>query len=396
MKNEFVCVDLGASETRVVSKDGAVYTLPNNAAFVDSSENVDIATGGGNDPNEVFLGALDVTITKLSGTQCPHFPCRVIMGDMGNRYSTDCTVPSMLRNKADQAINFVSAVVASARQVMFDKVKGDIKLYIALPPIEVKYSKEIFGTLCGKYSVKFNRLSKEVTVNINQIVCVPESQMALTRFFFGTNGKKTENAEKYGSGYVMSLDIGASTTDLAFTKDMRPWENSRQTFKTGCNVIKANIANCIRGKYGFDPTPAQEEEVLETGRIRLGNKFDDMSADLRNAKAEFARSILTQIQSYFRLINIPLPMVRAIAVSGGGSMASEFTADDGTVIRTTGPVSEFITDELNKIVEGIDVVNVDGDPRKANIIGEFIQACFDEMVEQMQAAQAQKQAQTEE
>ena len=379
--SKFVCVDLGASGTRTVSKNGIIYEIPNNAVFVDTIDKVDVAIQRNElDAHEDLVGALDVTITKISGGMNPHFPCRVLLGDLADRYSPTCTRPSVLKNKADQQLTFVDAVVAAAHQVLVAGVNPNVNLYVALPPMEVNYNKEVVSNqLAGEYSVKFSRIEKEVRISIQSVTCVEEAFMALVTFFFNMDGTPTANATEYGTGYTLSLDIGDSTTDLAAAKNMRYVEKSGQTFKTGCNVIKAYMSNVIRGKYGYDPTPEELDTVLRTGRLPMGRKYVELGDHLRRAKQEFARSIVEQLQSYFKLVNIPLAAIGAIVVSGGGSMQSEFTENGQTVV-TCPPVSEFITTELSRIVDGIDVVAITEEPRKANIKGMFVRAAMDELI----------------
>ncbi len=377
---EFVCTDLGASDTRTVSDNGTVYLIPNNGVFVDNAERVDVAVKSGENPHDTLLGALDVTITKTSGPACEHFPCRVIMGDMGSRYAPNNVVPSVLQKKSEQRINYVSAILSVAHQRFVGAIGDeDINLYLALPPLEVKLGREEFGRLVGSYTVKFGRLGSEINVTIGSVQCFEESLMALVYFFFGTNGKKTEAAEKFKDFILLSIDIGASTTDIAAARDLRYIERSGQTYKTGCNVIRAALANYIRSEFGFDATDEQTNEVIKTGRLRMGSKYTDMSYFLRKAKMDFAESIVNMLQSYFRLINIPLQMIGAFVVSGGGSLASSYVDETGKTIVTTGPVSEYITEALNKIVSGIEVVNVEGDPRLANISGLFTRAKLDSL-----------------
>lgn len=380
----FVGVDLGASGTRTVSKNGIIYEIPNNAVFVDTIEHVDVAIKREDDPHADLVGALDVTITKVSGGPCSHFPCRVLLGDIADRYSSTCVRPSVLKNKADQQITYVNAIVAAAHQAVVANAVGDLDLYVALPPMEVNYNKDsVSAKLKGEYRVKFNRLDIEVTVKIGNVICVEEAFMALVSFFFNMDGTPTENATEYGTGYVLSLDIGDSTTDIAAAKNRRYVEKSGQTFKTGCNVIKAYIANVIRGRFGYDPTADELNDVIQTGRLAQGRKFIEMGEYLRKAKAEFARSIIEQLQNYFRLVNIPLAQISAIVVNGGGSMQSEYSDGEKTIV-TCAPVSEFITKELSNVVDGIDVVGIKETPRLANIKGIFVNAMLNEMLKAQQ------------
>jgi len=375
MSDSFVCLDLGASATRTVSNDGNVYIIPNNVVFVDAADKVDVAVHKGSNMHEEVLGALDVTIVKTSGAKCDFFPCRAIMGDMAERFSATCIRPSVLKNKVDQQVNFVSAIVGMAHQQLVANTDEDIDVILALPPMEVQYNSEkISNMLIGSYKVKFNRLEKEVNITIKSMLCVEEGYMALVTFFFNKDGSATANADKYGKGYVLMLDVGSSTTDVVVAKDKRYVEKSGNTIKTGCNVIEANVANGIRAQFGYDPTNEELDFVLRTGRLAMGNSYKDLTVILRRAKEEFARSIIEQLQSYFRLVNIPLQTIRAIVVGGGGSLESKFTDENGNEMVTTGSVSEYVTKELNRVVEGIDVICVDGDPREANINGAYIRA----------------------
>lgn len=391
MSNEsFVCVDLGASGTRVTSNSGIVYDIPNNVIFVDAGERIELALKRDEaDLHNDIVNALDVTITKKAGGACEHFPCRVLMGDLADRYPSTPTRPSLLKGKADQRINYVSAIVAAAHQRLVELKDDNInRMYVALPPTQLIYSKDnMTSQLVGTYHVKFNKLDKEVSVSIGDAMCLEEAYMALVTFFFNKNGTPRKNAETYAKLKVMSLDIGASTTDIAVASDRRYVEKSGQTFQTGCNVIQANIANAIRGRFGYDPTPEELDMVLCTGRAQRGSKYVEMGDVVRHAKVEFSKSIIEQIQSYFRTINMPLQTIAAIAVSGGGSLESGYKDANGKYVKTCSAVSEFITTELNQIVEEVDVVNVNQDsdgtidesinPREANITGMYIRAMID-------------------
>ncbi len=56
---------------------------------------------------------------------------------------------------------------------------------------------------------------------------------------------------------------------------------------------------------------------------------------------------------------------------------SEYTDDDGNVIVTSDPMSNYITDELNKVCKGVEVEHYSDNPRFANISGLFIRANID-------------------
>lgn len=380
MGNSFVVADIGASGTRFCSESCVVSELPNNMVFIDNADKIDIeARIGGDNKGSDFKAALDVTIYKTEGHKCEHFPARALVGDIADRYSPTNTRPSVLKNKTSQKVNYISTVLSVAYERLVNGVTPDVDLYIALPPMEVKTQKEqVTQSLVGSYEVIMNKLNGEkITFNIKSVTCVEESFMALLSYFFNVDGKLNDNARKYSTGNVMSFDIGASTTDVCIAKNMKYDEKSGQTFKTGGNVIQAHLSNAIRNRFGYDPTVEELDMVVSTGRLPSGNKFVNMEIELQHAKQEFARSVIEQIQSYFRLVNIPLQTVRAIIVSGGGSIASGYTDETGKFIETCASVSEFITKELKNVVDGIDVVSIDNEARLANVKGMFIKASFD-------------------
>lgn len=391
MKNyDFVCVDLGASCTRVGSNDKVVYDIPNNFDFIDVNTKVNVAARRDNDAHVDVVNNLDVTIYKLDGEKTSFFPCRALMGDVANRHAPVCIKPSGQLSKVDQQVNYVSAVVAIAHQILVKGISTEPKVYVDLPPMEVAYNSEKFITnLSGTYKVIFNMLDKELTFTVPEVTTKEEAFMAMLRFFFNLDGKMTDNGLKYREGYTMMLDIGASTTDIVIAEDGRYVEKSGQTFKTGCNVILANIANAIRARYSYDPTPEELEEILATGRVQRGNTFVEIGDVIRNAKAEFAKSINVMLTEYFRMVNIPMSKIRAIVVASGGSMESSFVKENGEKVVTCEPVSIFITQEINRVVQGIDVVSVEENPRHSNIEGTII---FATLMNQLAASAESAQA----
>lgn len=378
-----ICVDLGASSTRVTDETGVIYELPNYLIFKDRTDIVDLDVSKTGDKRTDFLNGMDVMLDKTIGNPCKAFPARAIIGSMANRCSATVNRPSVMMNKSRQNINLFNILVAAAHQLYVNGYNGEpITLYVAFPPLEVtkETKEEIASQLCGTYHASLDKLGYEVDFNIKDVKCFPESYMALAAFYFDFPSctLKKDIAQKYGKGHIMSLDIGASTSDISIAKDMQLLEKSGQTIKTGCNVIAMNIANSIRTKYGYDPTHEDLEIAISEGRLPMGNGYEDVSDMLRKAKVEFARTIVVELQNYFRLVNIPLQSVRAIIASGGGSLESGYYDTNGQFIVTCQCVSEFITKELSYIVDNIDVLSME-DPRTANTRGLYIKMMTDKI-----------------
>ena len=70
-------------------------------------------------------------------------------------------------------------------------------------------------------------------------------------------------------------------------------------------------------------------------------------------------------------------MINAIMVSGGGSVQSQYANDNGEIVKTSEPMSYYVTKELTQWSEGTDVVEYGEEARFANIKGLYIRAKFD-------------------
>ena len=387
----FIGLDIGASSTRFVSENGRIGVLPNNMVVIPLDQRVDLVPyTNGDDVAENLKNALDVTITKTSGDKSDFFPTRALIGQLAERYSSNNVRPSVMQNKHKQQVNYISALTAAAYNKILYNLSDDMYMYVALPPMEVKSAKDYVGSqFKGTFEVTFNKLQNtKVTINMVEVSCNEEAFMALLAFYFEMHGALREEAKEYARGYVLSLDIGASTTDLAVVKDMKYLEKSGQTYKTGGNVARDFVKNDIRAKYGYEPTDDETEAVMAEGRLQMGNSYVDMTESVNNAKAEFAKSIVRNIQSYFSIVGIPIQTIRAIVVSGGGSMQSEYVNESGQVIVTSDPISTFITEELHKVCSTVDVVAYKKNPRQANAIGLYIKASLEELKRKAAAEKA--------
>ena len=370
----FVAVDLGASSTRYVSDPGKISVIPNNMVLLDINTNVDL------DPyDDKVENALEVTIVKEGDSE--YFPVKALIGQMAERYSSNNERPSVLRNKHVQRINYISGIVAAALSRLEHGIDEDVSLYVALPPIEARTAKAIVSeNFTGRYTVKLPKYrgGAEISVNVVDVSCFEESFMAVLSYFFDITGVPRASAKKYMTGNILSLDIGASTTDLAIVKNGTYLDKSGQTYKTGGNIARDFLIDEIRGKYGFDLPSNDAEVTMSEGRIQLGNTYADVSDIVAAAKSNFANSVVNQMQGYFRQVDIPIQTIRAIIVSGGGSMQSQYIDDNGEEVETSKPMSYYITQALQAVCPGVDVEPYGESPRLANISGLFVRAKVDQ------------------
>lgn len=366
---DFVAVDLGASDTRLVTNKGKIEVIPNNMVIIQEDTNVALEPYGTG-----IEEALDVTI------ECDNdagvFPVRVLVGAMASRFSGANERPSLMMNKHVQRINYISAILSTAIAQIRYGFEDDLILYLAIPPVEIEQARKVLGKgLTGNYTVTFNKLGRKVEFTVGEVKCYEESFLALLSYFFDRTGRLREESKKYWDGNILSMDIGASTTDLAIASNREYLEKSGQTYKTGGNVARDFLIDDIRAEYGYDMPVDVADKAMAEGRIQLGNSYKDIPELVQSAKQNFARQIVEQMQGYFRKVNMPLQIMKAIVVSGGGSMRSEYEHEGNRVI-TSEPMSYYITEELNKICSGVAVENKD-EPRTANIDGLFIRANID-------------------
>lgn len=380
---DFVGVDIGASGTRYVTSRGHIAVAPNNMVKLPLDKQVFMEPYS-SDPE----AALELLVTrKVNGALYGQW--HVLYGQMASRYSGNNETPTLLQSKYEQEINVLSAIMAAALGVMKDGLSSDLGLYVALPPAEVKGSLDkVIEKFGGEYEVNFIKLNRVVTLRFHRVMAYEESFMALLDFFFQMNGALRPEAAKYGTGNLLSLDIGASTTDLAIVQDMQYMEHTGRTIKVGGNVTRQIMQDWVVQNYGFDAPDATLEQAIAEGRIQMGNGYDDCSEAVKMAKRELAKSIVNQVQSYFRSVNIPIQTLRAIVVSGGGSMQGSYVNENNEEVVTSPSVSEYITEYLLQICGNVEVEQMKQSPRLANVTGLFIRASMD-MLRWEKARQAQ-------
>ena len=382
----FVAVDLGASSSRYVSDSGQIAILPNNMVFMENNEDSRI-----NPDAEDIESCLDITITKTEGPECEHFPTSVLAGIMADRFTSVHTVPLVGIKKYKQKINYVSAILNAAVSRIKYGLPEEVDLYLAVPPMEIHEAREAFGSqLPGKYTVTFPKYmgGTEVKLNIVSVQCYEESFMASTSFFFNMSGVPKEQNKKYLTGTVLSLDIGASTTDLSIIQNGRYLDKSGRTYRVGGNEARETLVYDICSKYDIDLSPEVAEKVMSEGRLQIGNNYVDVSSLVAKAKVELAKKLMTHLPLYFKAIQIDMSTINAIIVSGGGSMQSQYVNNDGEVIKTSEPMSFYVTQELLNFSSGTEVVAYGSDARLANVKGLFIKAKIDSIRKTVTTPQA--------
>lgn len=366
----FVASDLGASGTRYVSDSGKINVLPNNVVVLETGAVTNL------EPNaEDIESNLELTIVKDGASQ--YFPVTLLAGKMAERYSSIFETPDINRHKHDQRINYWSAIMSVAVSKIKYGLDDDLLFVLDVPPIELVPSRKAFKeALVGSYTVTFPKYmgGTEVKFNIVDVQAYEESVMAMASFFFNMAGVPKEENKDFMRGKVLSLDIGASTSDLAVIQDGKFLDYTGRTIKTGGNVARGTFINLITAQEGYDLPEADAEKAIADGRIAVGNGYKEVGDLVNEAKKELAGQLTSSLSTYFQQIRIPIQQIRAIVVSGGGSMAGQYINNDGDVIVTSEPLSKFVTEALQAICPGVVAVPYGEDARFANVKGLFIRS----------------------
>lgn len=375
----FVAVDLGASSTRYVSNDGKIKVFPNNMEFLDIDEVVDMELN-----DQSLEHSLEVNIYHEGGDMefnAHNYPKKLLIGEMAERYNSPNRRPNNMLAKNKQPINYYSGVVAVALAKMYNPTDDSpVDLYLAYPPIECEkdVKDDIAKKFSGHYKVEFVKLNKTVEFDVATVQIYEESFMAVLSFFFDMTGNVRKGAQQWLQGNILSLDIGDSTTDFVLVQNGKYINRSGQSYRIGGNYVTNQVITSVNREYGYQIPLEDARQVVATGRIQMGNGYADATKIVEKAKKAFASQLRGHIEAYFGQMNMPLATIRAIVVSGGGSMKGQYVDNDGMSHVTTAPMSEFITNELCNICEGVEVLPYGENPRMANTSGLFIRAMVNE------------------
>lgn len=366
-----LCTDQGASSTRFSFNNSKVYENPNSFTTVGIDDDIRLVPNS----NE-FVDCIDLTIEKEGDSD--YFPVRVLGGTLAERYSSSSVRPSMLKSKSKQAVNYYSIITAIASAMnMNGDTETDVSCYICLPPVEIAGNNAnedyVKAQLNGTYLVKQRRMNdvvKEWKFTVDSTRIFPESVMAFMAFMFNPDGTQRVEMAKYNKGYVLSFDLGASTLDLALIKDRKFVDHTGFTYKLGGNIVDDMMRKVIRMNYGTEVTKEDIEEVVRTGRLPYGSTYKDMSEELKKCKRDFAKMLFEHMETYFSTVNVSLQSIKAIFISGGGSMPSYYLDENGKEVVTTPSVSEYIEEILKGVCDAVDMVTSPVEnPRECNIIG---------------------------
>ena len=386
-------VDCGASSTRFGSLGGEVHVIPNNMKMLEMGDIVKLEPFG----PEVEQ-CLEVIITRNEPCENGFLPAHVLIGQLASRASSTNERPSIDIPKHKQRVNIVSIITGVALAKHLNGLGDTLKLYLALPPAETRGSSDdVAATLVGTYHVTFPKLNGGISVDfiIDEVECQAESSMASTSFFIDRSLKIREQSKKLITGKALSVNIGASTTDLAIIENGKYMEMSGVTYKIGGNIIRDVVGQMILEKFGFEPSISQLERVVVEGRVQIGAQFMDICDIMEAAKKDFADRLIQQMNTYFKSKDTNIQSFTGIIPSGGGSLESFYFDENGERHKTSDSISLYMTESLKKICPYVivaDYKDTGEDPRLADILGLITKIAADELKQYRSNPQSQVKA----
>lgn len=174
---------------------------------------------------------------------------------------------------------------------------------------------------------------------------------------------EVEENKKFMNGYVLVLDIGAGTTDVALFKDMELIERSKDTFKLGGNTVASIISNDLKKRYGF--TPNNMKRVITEGLLEEGSEVHPVEDIVTAAKDHYSKSLMEEIRQYLERIMVDMPVIKGLLVAGGGALPS---IRDGQEVSPA--MARVLMGYLNTLAPKMEPLNTEGkDLRDLNIDG---------------------------
>lgn len=411
-------IDLGNSETRVVvisGKNAYRFNMSNN--FAELPGGYRIPRSYNNDKSTIF---------EINGT---YFANGLIVE---REFVGKSMRPSALQYKADQLVTDLTlnlaiikamGILGKAYNVLPTNLDVTFNVSVLLPPLDHEVNEERMADKIRSLSTVSTLIPSQATYNFKVSENVNVFSEAVAAFFgayFKEDGLKelpesmvapflqegvrvrdngdhiqlveVDENKKFATGYVLVLDIGAGTTDVALFKDMELVEMSKETFKRGGNTVASIVLNEIKKKYGFTPTDMQR--VISTGILDEGEYKHDVSDIVTMAKEIYSKQTRSDLVPYLERMSLDMPVVKGLLVAGGGSLAS--TRKVATVEHTEegikyGPevteaqvangaeyqevtvspaMSDILVGFLKELAPRIEVMNTEGkDLRELNIEG---------------------------
>lgn len=379
--NAGVLIDFGNSETRVIVISGNKnFRLNLSNKFAELPTGYRVNPKYANGKSSIFLANgvyfANGQIVEREFTNQEIRPSA--LQSKTAQLVTDLTL-NLVFCKALELLGNVYNVAPSSLDVTFN-------VSALLPPLDHEVNEEVLQSKIKDINsvTALMPSNMQIGFNIGEVKIQSEAVAAFFGAFYKEEGLKSptaigevivrdnsqdislvevDNNKKFMNGYVMVLDIGAGTTDVAIFRDMELVERSKETFKKGGNTVSSIIRQEIRKQYGFEP--ASMTRVITEGYLEEGVELHDVSDIVTMAKDTYSRALMEDLRQYLERAMIDMPVIKGLLVAGGGALPG---VRDGEVVSPA--MSDVLCKYLKELAPRLEQLDVDGkDLRELNIEG---------------------------
>lgn len=382
-----VLLDIGNSETRVRIKYRPLKGLPNAHEAVERTfalSNHYAALMSSYEISSDYMNSASV-ILNIGGIRIAH-------GELVEReFIGAYEFPSGKNDKSAEPITHWTIqlvllktiyLLAEEWGIPVSEVDVAFNVFCLVPPDEHAYNKDGMIKLisdidevveCVPMGDDKNYRDVPHEIVCNNIQVFPEGIAAFMGIRVNIDGNRlvpNKDVERFMKGYVLVLDIGAGTTDLAIMQDGVLKADSRQSIAdAGNHIVSALMRNikanpALRGKLSVGLSNL--ESVMQQAIIYEGDGVinADCTKELNDAKEDLASTLAYQIKSYANSQNI-MNLVKGILVVGG---ANAVAIRDGAVVSPA--LAEFLIPKIRQFAANAELVPITNrDPRYLNLDG---------------------------
>lgn len=366
-----VAQDLGSTETRTICFDlnanlSDILKVDSNYAVV--FRDMSCVSARSKD----LFSQLEMVVTDLTAEQkaMPLFnTVRVIKGPLMHVINSHVTRTTANSSKIDQVPTFVNALTNIALMIILRAAEMGsmpsgvvpVDMTVSLPPEDTSTPVRVnmfSSRIAGEYSVEFVRLGCTVKFSIAEDAVHIFSESNAVAIAQQATSPINEGDT------VAFIDVGGRSTGYSFVHNGVLLEDGCVTESIGGQKLKELIAQRASNMLNTQmPSDEVIMRALDTGKIRLGTKFMDISSAITESKHEIAEQIFNGFMLAMDRNDLQAQQITRVYCSGrtfGVSKDEEYVTSPSIMsileelFKERAPYTEFSKVEVNDpIVTGL-------------------------------------------
>lgn len=366
-----VAQDLGSTETRTICFDlnanlSDILKVDSNYAVV--FRDMSCVSARSKD----LFSQLEMVVTDLTAEQkaMPLFnTVRVIKGPLMHVINSHVTRTTANSSKIDQVPTFVNALTNIALMILLRAAEMGsmpsgvvpVDMTVSLPPEDTSTPVRVnmfSSRIAGEYSVEFVRLGCTVKFSIAEDAVHIFSESNAVAIAQQATSPINEGDT------VAFIDVGGRSTGYSFVHNGVLLEDGCVTESIGGQKLKELIAQRASNMLNTQmPSDEVIMRALDTGKIRLGTKFMDISSAITESKHEIAEQIFNGFMLAMDRNDLQAQQITRVYCSGrtfGVSKDEEYVTSPSIMsileelFKERAPYTEFSKVEVNDpIVTGL-------------------------------------------